>query len=168
MNKCLECGTDIINGKFCSKSHAAIYNNKKYPKRTKGRTKPNCLNCNNELNVYYKKFCDNKCQQEFYYKTKYLPLILEGKGGNVKKYLKNTRGDVCEICGQNNYWNGKPLELQLDHIDGNSDNNILTNLRLLCPNCHTQTDTYTARNIKNTQRNSYLRSYKKQVKNKIV
>lgn len=44
-------------------------------------------------------------------------------------------------------WNTKPLCLQLEHIDGNSDNNKLNNLQLLCPNCHSQTPTWGAKNI---------------------
>lgn len=47
----------------------------------------------------------------------------------------------CAICGISN-WQGKPLSLQLDHIDGNHTNNTIENLRLLCPNCHSQTPTY--------------------------
>lgn len=39
-------------------------------------------------------------------------------------------------------WNGRPLCLQVDHIDGDDSNNLIENLRFLCPNCHTQTETY--------------------------
>lgn len=39
-------------------------------------------------------------------------------------------------------WLGSPITLHLDHIDGNSSNNVLSNLRWLCPNCHQQTDTW--------------------------
>jgi len=49
----------------------------------------------------------------------------------------------CEILD----WNGKPLSLQLDHIDGCNTNNRLDNLRILCPNCHSQTSTFAGRNI---------------------
>jgi len=42
-------------------------------------------------------------------------------------------------------WNGKPLTLQLDHINGVSNDNRLENLRFLCPNCHSQTDTFSGR-----------------------
>lgn len=48
----------------------------------------------------------------------------------------------CCLCGILNEWNGKELTLQLDHIDGDNANNKMTNLRILCPNCHTQTTTY--------------------------
>lgn len=54
----------------------------------------------------------------------------------------------CAICNMNPIWNNKPLVLQLDHINGDHSNNSIENLRLLCPNCHTQTDTYTGRNSK--------------------
>jgi 5-methylcytosine-specific restriction endonuclease McrA len=51
-------------------------------------------------------------------------------------------GDArCEICGVKE-WLGKPIVLQIHHIDGNHKNNSVKNLQLLCPNCHTQTDTY--------------------------
>jgi len=54
----------------------------------------------------------------------------------------------CAICKMDPIWNDKPLMLQLDHINGDHSNNRIENLRLLCPNCHTQTDTYTGRNSK--------------------
>lgn len=52
----------------------------------------------------------------------------------------------CNECGNNGIWRGKPLTLQLDHINGVSNDHRLTNLRFLCPNCHSQTDTYSGRN----------------------
>ena len=52
--------------------------------------------------------------------------------------LKN----VCTMCGSPPIWNNKPLTLQLDHINGIRSDNRITNLRILCPNCHTQTDTF--------------------------
>lgn len=48
----------------------------------------------------------------------------------------------CEFCGLGPWWNGKVLVLQLDHINGVSDDNRPSNLRMLCPNCHTQTTTH--------------------------
>ena len=53
----------------------------------------------------------------------------------------------CEICGNTGEWNGKPLVLQLDHKNGTNNDNRIENLRFLCPNCHTQTETFAGRNI---------------------
>lgn len=61
----------------------------------------------------------------------------------IKEGLKMHR---CECCGIEN-WMNKPISLELDHIDGNRTNHILENLRILCPNCHSQTSTYRAKNI---------------------
>jgi 5-methylcytosine-specific restriction endonuclease McrA len=52
----------------------------------------------------------------------------------------------CEICGSES-WNGRPIPLELDHVNGRRDDNRLENLRLVCPNCHAQTPTYRGRNI---------------------
>lgn len=48
----------------------------------------------------------------------------------------------CYECGLENEWCDKPIVLQLDHIDGDNTNNTLSNFRLLCPNCHSQTPTF--------------------------
>lgn len=53
---------------------------------------------------------------------------------------------VCSCCG-NSEWLGKEIPLELDHINGIRTDNRLENLRLLCPNCHAQTDTYRGKNI---------------------
>lgn len=54
---------------------------------------------------------------------------------------------VCSECGQDSIWNGKELKLQLDHINGINNDHRVENLRFLCPNCHTQQETYAAKNI---------------------
>lgn len=53
----------------------------------------------------------------------------------------------CEKCGNNGIWNGKKLVLQLEHKNGKHNDNRISNLCFLCPNCHSQTDTYAGKNI---------------------
>lgn len=61
-----------------------------------------------------------------------------------ENYIKNK----CDKCGIGDKWNGLPLILQLDHINGKNRDNRLINLRLLCPNCHSQTTTFSGKNKK--------------------
>lgn len=63
--------------------------------------------------------------------------------------------NVCEECGLDE-WRGKPISIQVDHRNGIRDDHRIENLRMLCPNCHSQTDTFGA---KNRGRNSKKISY---------
>jgi hypothetical protein len=58
-----------------------------------------------------------------------------------ENYFKNE----CSICGISE-WNGELLPLELDHVDGDSTNHTIQNLRILCPNCHSQTETFRGKN----------------------
>lgn len=66
------------------------------------------------------------------------------KSSDLKKRLikEGLKEDICEICGCTNIWNNNPLTLQLDHINGNHHDNRIENLRIICPNCHSQTETF--------------------------
>lgn len=68
----------------------------------------------------------------------------------------------CEECGISE-WLGKPLSLQLEHIDGNHLNNSFENLKILCPNCHSQTNTFAGRNVNhsNSKRRQRLNNIRK-------
>lgn len=60
----------------------------------------------------------------------------------IREGLKTER---CECCGLVD-WQGEPITLALHHVNGIRDDNRLANLQLLCPNCHSQTDTFAGRN----------------------
>lgn len=134
--------------------------------------KYNCLHCNKENlwgNSKINKFCDNTCQGQYKWTNETIGRIERGEVPDgspaLKKYLIEKFGEQCFECGQNSTWNNKPLVLQLDHVDGDSDNNYPKNLRLLCPNCHTQTENFGSkgkgsRYKKIAKRNQYLREYK--------
>lgn len=155
--KCLNCKTDTRNPKFCTMSCAATYNNRKFPRRKSTKLKSKCLNCGSFVEYYpnqgMRKYCSRQCCGQHKYKTISIPKILAGNrvtNTAIRTYLIGTVGNKCSVCNQPNSWNGRPLILQLDHIDGNRDNWTLGNLRLICPNCHTQTDTYSGRNNNGT------------------
>lgn len=65
----------------------------------------------------------------------------------IKKRLVSLRGKTCEVC-KSDTWLGKPIAIELHHIDGNRLNNAESNLQLLCPNCHAQTTNYRRRKTK--------------------
>lgn len=73
------------------------------------------------------------------------------KKGNVIKLtsalpaIVQLRGHQCEVC-KNVEWNNQPIPLEIHHIDGDPLNNDLKNLQLLCPNCHSQTETWRGKN----------------------
>ena len=68
----------------------------------------------------------------------------------IKRYIHkyNLKEYKCEICGCDGNWQGGVISLELDHINGDHEDNRLENLRFLCPNCHALTPTYGAKNIK--------------------
>lgn len=137
-DQCLYCGSDLVHGK----------NPKKY--------------CNREC---YNKFLAKKKQDRH---NKQIQSWLNGTwdgayssgvlSKEVRQYLRNEHTE-CQICGQPNVWNGKLLTLQIDHVDGDYLNNDPDNLKVLCPNCHTQTPTYGAKNKGNGRDKDNYRSY---------
>ncbi len=93
----------------------------------KGETPPNCINLNDILSGKHPQYGSSKLRKR---------LIKEG----IKE-------EECEIC-KIKIWMGKPVPLELDHIDGNNSNHKLENLRIICPNCHAQTSTHSCKKIK--------------------
>jgi hypothetical protein len=156
ITNCLECQSEIkhINSTirvFCSQSCSASYNN-----RNRKNTLNKCLNCFSEVKKR-NKYCSNKCQSE-HERSQVFEKIENGDTSlyekNYKNYLIHIHGEKCMKCGwseRHSMTNKVPI--QLEHKDGNSQNNSLDNLELLCPNCHSLTETFGALNKGNGRKN---------------
>lgn len=80
----------------------------------------------------------------------------EFDGKFVRKLISRWNPEFCWLeykcqipeCGNLGQHAGKPLRLQIDHINGDSRDHRLVNLRYLCPNCHAQTETFTGKNVR--------------------
>jgi hypothetical protein len=143
--------------RFCSKPCAKATHRKFIEERF-------CKNCGDSLGAGWKsknsKYCSSRCQQDFQKKellqewlsTGCLPNYTGGQSGNtprgkyMRELLLEEQEDLCAECHQPAVHNNKPLKFILDHVDGNSTNNARSNLRLICPNCDSQSDTYKGKN----------------------
>lgn len=126
----------------------------------------NCLNCGTEHAFkgysYSNKYCNNKCQKDYESKERVRQWLEEGKDWSINipkwvhKTLADQRGYLCEVCGIST-WNNREIKLECDHIDGDHSNNNIKNLRLICPNCHSQTNNYKNKNKGNGRK--YRKKY---------
>jgi len=109
-------------------------------------------------NINFSHITNNSKNYKIRKKRSKIPLELilvensEYNRGELKRRL--IKGGIlqnkCFICDLDNNWYNKPLTLQLDHINGISNDNRIENLRLLCPNCHSQTPSFSGKNNEKT------------------
>ena len=151
MNICLNCKEETANLKFCNRSCAATFNNKIVGNRHGTVPIENlCLNC--EAPVGKATYCSSKCFGQKKRKDSinaWLSGEINHAPGGVKSFLLEEQDHRCLICNMKDEWQGNPIVFILDHIDGNSENNLRINLRLVCPNCDSQLPTYKAKNTGN-------------------
>ncbi len=164
---CKCCDKKIIFKKrqntFCSASCIAkFYNKLRTPKQKEKPLKKiivdgteqwlpsveNCLNCCKELEQTQKFFCTLSCQADHKFSIKLDSWLKTGKASDnkaIRKYITHLDGYSCSCCGLSE-WNNKPITLEVEHISGNSEDDTRENVCLICPNCHSQTDTYKGKN----------------------
>ncbi len=107
----------------------------------------NCGHCGIECKWTHQgnnKFCSVPCATTYRsleHKKKFFSGLLEKRidRPTARKYLAEARGYKCEVCSVSD-WQGKPITLHVDHKNGDPSNDHPDNLRLICPNCHSQTE----------------------------
>lgn len=159
--RCLECDNVIPfdkrnTNRYCGHSCSAKVNNAK--RSTRIISNKFCCFCGkNIVGRSSKKYC-NKCQGQ--HTVAKNVSIWEETGvaskGVIINYLLQIQNKSCAICSKN-LWNGLQIPLELDHIDGNSENDRKDNVRLVCPNCHAQTPFYKSKNRGNGRYNRRIR-----------
>lgn len=164
--RCFKCDAEMPykqrHNKFCSHSCSASCNNVGVNRKSNGKddsqnccsskteckTTRLCLNCQKPTGKNSKRCCSNQCNADYKWTLTKAQIEQNNKASSHrqgKRYIAETYGHRCQICNIDK-WNNQDLPMVLDHIDGNSDNNSLDNLRLVCSNCDSQLPTYKNRN----------------------
>ena len=155
MEKCKKCGNDFTPQKglksYCSlacrnsrerseetkqKISIGVSNSEKF---IKGIIDRNKLIDYKQIGKQLKEIANNKILDADFSTLSY---------ERLKKRIVLEQSSKCNHCGINS-WNGKPITLELEHKDGNHSNNKRDNLEAICPNCHSQTETWRGRNKQN-------------------
>lgn len=144
-----------LKNKFCSRSCSCAYNNYKRDKKNKSEKDIKILKSLKEienvkkLNTFNLSLSEKikKCWNDKLMKENFDDLKWDRKRNRV---ILEQDGK-CNKCG-NGEWLGIPLSLEIDHKDGNNENDNRENLEGLCPNCHSITDTWRGRNKKSKTR----------------
>lgn len=103
---------------------------------------------------------DSKAQED----NRYLlwlagsPMGIVNPRPTIKKFVTKRDGYKCSKCGITD-WNNEPISLWLDHKDGDASNNDPDNLRLMCPNCDSQSPTFGAKNYGRGRKSRGMRQY---------
>lgn len=169
--ECLRCQQQTNNPKFCSLSCSASYNNSKAPKRKRQERK--CANCDKQFIFHPSeastaKCCSNQCRLEYAWTQKY-DKVMQDRGwkpnvtnNTIRNWFIKFYGNNCMLCGVDaDNWQGKPITLIVDHINGDCQNQSLDNVRIVCPNCDSQLDTYKAKNKGRSTRGYHIVQHNK-------
>lgn len=152
--RCLSCdkpiGYDRKRNNFCSSSCGATYNNRLRKKNFRVR-EAFCIFCGEKIvGKNATKYCSHLCSTEHHkqltikkYKEKYI--LGKMNDHDARRYFRRVNIRQCSICLRKD-WNEKEIPLEVDHVDGNTNNNLPSNLRFVCRNCGAQLPTAGSKN----------------------
>ena len=163
--KCRYCNNILSyekrNNTFCNSSCSASFNNVGVIRNFNSLKSPLqkekfCAYCGNKLTGHQQRYCNAKCYNEYNYLifiNKWLLGLVNGTKGiygvssRKRRYIFEKYTNKCEKCGWGNIHPiTNKIPLQIHHIDGDCTNNKISNIMLLCPNCHSMTSNYGSRN----------------------
>jgi hypothetical protein len=160
MSNCKNCGKALskTENRFCNQSCSASFNNRGIRRHWKEKALCAC-GCGRPVKRHESRFASSKCKRHYDY-SEYIKRWKAGQesgvvylglvSNHIKRYLRDKFYDKCTKCG----WAvihpvTGVVPLQVNHVNGNCEDNREENLDLLCPNCHVLTHNYGALNIGN-------------------
>lgn len=158
---CLNCekplGWNQRDYKYCSRSCSVTVANTGI--RRHGNAPHPCPRCS--IMTANRKHCSSACalsarEEMLSHRIESGSFKNPAAGQTIRKYLVRKRGYRCESCGLTD-WLGSPVPLNTHHEDGDATNNLPSNLKLLCLNCHGLTHNYGSKNSQSTRTYRYGR-----------
>lgn len=150
-SRCVHCNACLSyrkrGHKFCSHSCSAKHNNRGVRRHHNAlRALKPCVECG-EL-TRNTSCCSRGCFQKSRAAKRSALIISSGRfhgKRSARNFIKSSVGDQCNLCGISD-WMGEPLVMVMDHVNGNPEDWSIGNMRLICPNCDSQTPTFKGRN----------------------
>lgn len=114
------------------------------------KSRRDCRYCGAECPRPEAVYCSQECQHRYQYFMRVQDVFSHGdlqgySAGFKRRFILDLCGTQCEICDLTT-WRGQDIPLELDHINGNSEDDRIENLRMVCGNCAMQLPTYKSRN----------------------